>query len=204
MKLAEPATTITDYILSVGTYLLAVLLLLEGISRWQNSVLLWGVAFLAIATAALAGGTFHGFPDMNPLVRAGLWKVTVFSIGLSCMFMLAGTVYATQVPYHKWILAVILLNFLVFAIWMIFRNDYKYVVYDSLITMFAVLALLVIYQPPGTKWILIAVLVSFAAAGIQRSGFSPHKHFNHNDLYHVIQMFAMYLFYKGAMILRDI
>ena len=120
------------------------------------------------------------------------------------MLMLAGTVYASQVPYQEWILAVILLNFLVFAIWMIFRNDYKYVVYDSLITMFAVIALLVIYQPPGTKWILIAVLVSFAAAGIQRSGFSLHKHFNHNDLYHVIQMFAMYLFYKGAMLLRDV
>ena len=62
MKLAEPATTITDYILSFETYLLAVLLLLEGISRWQNSVLLWGVAFLAIATPSTA--------PMNPSAMA--------------------------------------------------------------------------------------------------------------------------------------
>jgi Family of unknown function (DUF6962) len=29
------------------------------------------------------------------------------------------------------------------------------------------------------------------------------RHFNHNDLYHVIQMVGMYVFYKGAILLRD-
>ncbi len=203
MRLAEPATTITDYILSAITFFFAILLIREGNFREQCSIFFWGAAFFTIATAALAGGTFHGFHELPSLIRGALWKVTVFAIGLSCLLMLSGTVFASGLSSQKWIFGLILLNFLVFAIWMIFRSEYKYVVFNSLIAMFGVLALLLYYQPPGTKWILLGVLVSFGAAGIQRSGLALHKHFNHNDLYHVIQMGAMYLFYKGAMLLRD-
>ena len=30
-----------------------------------------------------------------------------------------------------------------------------------------------------------------------------HRHFNHNDLYHVIQIVALYLFYRGGALLVD-
>jgi hypothetical protein len=40
--------------------------------------------------------------------------------------------------------------------------------------------------------------VSLLAAGIQASGFAPHPRFNHNDLYHLIQIGAMLLLYSGA------
>jgi Family of unknown function (DUF6962) len=203
MQLAEPATTITDYLLSAETFFFGILLIRQGTIQSQNSVLFWGAAFLAIATAALAGGTFHGFHNMPSSLRATLWKITVFSIGLSCLLMLSGTVFAVA-HRRTWILALILLNFLAFITWMIYRDDYKWVVYNSLIAMLCLLALLGFFHPPGTKWILLAVLVSFSAAGIQRSGFTLHKHFNHNDFYHVIQMAAMYLFYVGAKLLRDV
>jgi hypothetical protein len=32
---------------------------------------------------------------------------------------------------------------------------------------------------------------------VQAGGFAPHAHFNHNDLYQVIQCVAMFAFYKG-------
>jgi hypothetical protein len=47
------------------------------------------------------------------------------------------------------------------------------------------------------------VLVSFLAAGVQFNEIALHQHFNHNDLYHVIQMGGMYLFYRGALVLKD-
>ena len=50
---------------------------------------------------------------------------------------------------------------------------------------------------------LAAAVVSALAAAVQASGFSLHQHFNHNDLYHVIQIAAMALLYKGARRLRD-
>ena len=53
------------------------------------------------------------------------------------------------------------------------------------------------------EWIIGGVLVSFGAAGIQQSGIALHQHFNHNDIYHVVQMAGVYLLYRGARLLRD-
>jgi hypothetical protein len=51
---------------------------------------------------------------------------------------------------------------------------------------------------PGATWILAGLGVSVAAALVQRSGFALHPHFNHNDLYHVVQMLGTWLLYRGG------
>jgi hypothetical protein len=33
-------------------------------------------------------------------------------------------------------------------------------------------------------------------------GVGVTEHFNHNDLYHLVQMVALYFFYRGACVLR--
>jgi hypothetical protein len=45
----------------------------------------------------------------------------------------------------------------------------------------------------------VGILVSLGGAGIQASGFSIHKYFNHNDLFHVIQMIGYLLMFQGGM-----
>jgi hypothetical protein len=45
---------------------------------------------------------------------------------------------------------------------------------------------------------LWGVSVSVLAAVVQQSGWSLHQHFNHNDLYHVIQAVGVWLLYRGA------
>ena len=52
-------------------------------------------------------------------------------------------------------------------------------------------------------WMAGGMLVSFMAAAVQVNGVALHDHFNHNHLYHVIQMGGMYLFYRGALLLKD-
>jgi hypothetical protein len=59
------------------------------------------------------------------------------------------------------------------------------------------------FQGAGTGWIITSILVAFSGAIVQQSGFALHKHFNHNDIYHVIQMGGMYLMYRGVIILKD-
>jgi hypothetical protein len=66
---------------------------------------------------------------------------------------------------------------------------------------FGVVAALHVWRFSG--WILAGVAVSVGAALVQASGFALHRHFNHNDLYHVIQIAAMLLLYRGARELRD-
>jgi hypothetical protein len=55
----------------------------------------------------------------------------------------------------------------------------------------------------SSKWILAGVAVSIAAGAVQASGFDLYRHFNHNDLYHVIQIAAMLLYSRGARPLVD-
>jgi len=33
---------------------------------------------------------------------------------------------------------------------------------------------------------------------------SLHQHFNHNDVYHVVQIVGLYFFYKGAVLLHGL
>ena len=52
-------------------------------------------------------------------------------------------------------------------------------------------------------WLITGVLVSLVAAIVQARRLALHRHFNHNDLYHVIQMAALYAFYRGGAVLVD-
>ena len=55
----------------------------------------------------------------------------------------------------------------------------------------------------STKWLLVGLMASVAGLVIQQSSIVFNQDFNHNDLYHCIQMLALYLFYRGVSSLRD-
>ena len=54
----------------------------------------------------------------------------------------------------------------------------------------------------GGRWLVRGIGVTVIGLGMQQSGWSPAEHFNHNDLYHVIQMAGLYCFYRGALALH--
>ena len=58
-------------------------------------------------------------------------------------------------------------------------------------------------RAPSAAWILAGVALSVAGGAVQVMRLAPHPRFNHNDLYHVIQMGALYLFYRGGLLLVD-
>ena len=61
-----------------------------------------------------------------------------------------------------------------------------------------------IQREDGTvRWIVAGVLVTLAGAIVQQTGFRNRAHFNHNDIYHLIQIAGFYLLFKGACTLRD-
>jgi hypothetical protein len=61
-----------------------------------------------------------------------------------------------------------------------------------------------IQKSDGTlKWMVAGIAVTLIGALVQQTGFRHHADFNHNDAYHVIQLVALYLFFKGASRLRD-
>ncbi len=209
MKIAGPTTTITDYILAAENVVLAILLIRNGWSTGQTSVKLWGFSFFALAVAAVAGGTYHGFiHSMGPLQSQAVWKITLYSIGVTTFLMLSA-VFLVALP-HPWrniFVGLAVLQWIVYSIWMTTHDDFKYVIYSYAPAMLIILATGVAGYYTGSVqgglWLAGAVLVSFAGALVQQSGLSLHRNFNYNDIYHVIQMIAMLLFYRGGLTLRQ-
>jgi hypothetical protein len=115
--------------------------------------------------------------------------------------MVAGSAIATvSGAARKLILRLALVKLLVYCGWMMLRDDFIFVIADSGVA-FAVVAGLHVWKWNG--FLLAGVAVSVAAALVQASGLALHRHFNHNDLYHVIQIAAMVLLYRGARRLSD-
>ena len=50
----------------------------------------------------------------------------------------------------------------------------------------------------NTKWHAVGVVVSIVGLVIQQGHLSPHPSFNHNDLFHCVQIVALYCFFRGA------
>jgi hypothetical protein len=56
----------------------------------------------------------------------------------------------------------------------------------------------------GIVWLKRAIGVSLAGLAVLVLKLSPHPHFNHNDLYHVIQMGGLFCLYRGAVLLHGL
>ncbi len=205
--MSEPMTVLTDYLLALVAAGLAARLIQAARAGGERSVLLWGVALGATAVAATAGGTYHGFAPGPEGGWLPVWKMTVYAVGVAAASMLAGTLIAAiSGALRRVLLGAVALKLCLYAAWMTVHNDFRWVIYDYAPSMFAVLLLAVAVRRTvrGAGWIAAGVIVSFVGAAVQRSGFDlvPH-YFNHNDLYHVIQIGAIYLFYRGARMLTD-
>jgi hypothetical protein len=180
--MSEPVTLLTDYALGAVSAWLGLRLL--GFSRY------WAVAFLALALAAFLGGTWHGFLQSDLL-----WKATVLSVGVASFGMVAGSaVLTTRGVFSQTLMVFAVIKLALYCAWMLFHDDFAWVIVDTGSALAIVAAL---HLRRFNAWMLAGVGVSVAAALAQANGMALHRHFNHNDLYHVIQIAAMVLFYRG-------
>jgi hypothetical protein len=191
MTISEPMTLATDYLLAGVTAWLA-----WKLPRTFRAQRWWAIAFAALALGAFFGGTWHGLLQSDLL-----WKATVLTVGVASFAMLAGSAIATTSGASRnLLLAFAVVKLIVYSVWMLRRDEFIFVVLDTGIA-FAAVAALHLWRFNG--WIQAGVAVSVLAGLVQASGLSLHRHFNHNDLYHVIQIGAMVLLYRGARLLSD-
>ena len=193
---AEPMTMATDYALAAVTGCLCFFISKQAA---QQSRKFWGLAFAALALAAALGGTHHGF------AIEALWTPTVLAAGLASFGMLAGSAIATTCGrLRQGLIALALAKLLVYSAWMLGHDEFIYVIADSAAALLAISILhLFDWRRSPSRWMLAGVAVSLVAAAAQASGLDLHPGFNHNDLYHVVQIAAMALFYSGARRMQD-
>jgi hypothetical protein len=210
VNIAEPMTMLTDYLIFAASSWFAVTLFNAAEHRGQSCRKLWASAFLIIGIGALLGGTSHGFaPHLDDTAMYWIWKGTLACVGASMYFSVAGTIRGADLP-GKWRSGLAVANvagLIAYVVWIANYDTFLAVIIDS------TLALLVVALLQGrawrrsgatsAPWLIAGVIVSFLGAAVQQSGLSLHLHFNHNDLYHTVQLFALYLFYRGACLLSD-
>ncbi len=205
--ISEPTTMITDYVLGAVSAALGWRLLRDA--RKEHARICWALAFGALAISALIGGTHHGFAAlMNQSTLAITWKITVVAIGAIAFCMMAGSAFATVYGVARTgILALASTQLVVYTAWMLAYDEYLYVVIDTAIAMLTLLLLhgwsVATRKDEASRWVLAGIAVSAVAAAAQYFRIALHEHFNHNDLYHIIQVAAMVLFFRGGKLLWD-
>ncbi len=207
--ITEPATTITDYVLAAVS-------LAWGRIVWRRARVdkvtagrWWAAGLWAVAVAAVAGGTVHGFriplgPEWEPV----LWKASLFAIGgfafAAVMTAVAGGVNPRRRSSPIGIAVIALVGYLV---WVSGHPEFRYASVASAVglgvLLFQQIVARVRFRIPSAPWIATGVAVAAVGAGIQQAGLAPHPYFNHNDLFHVIQIVSTYLFYRGGLLLSD-
>jgi hypothetical protein len=183
----DPMALATDYLLALAAVTFAV--------RLWNRHRLWALAFLFTALAAFLGGTYHAFAPENGL----LWKAVVFSVGIASFFLLAGSggralrIFAT-------------VKLIAYLAWMSTHDEFVWVIADYGISLLILGVVFTVWRSPATRWVLASIAASIAGALVQQFRVTLHPFWmDFNDIYHLIQIVALWLLYRaGAMRQREL
>lgn len=206
MTVHEPMTVLTDLLLTGWCGYLGGRLLIRARDRAPRW---WGVAFCASAVAALSGGLWHGLaPQLAAPLAALLWSLTLWAIGVASAGFLVAAAHATLPPRPaRWLILVAGGKLLFYLFWSAGRDDFLPALLDYAPTLLLVLLLFAwryrSERAAAAPWVGAGILTAFLAAAVQAARLAPHPSFNHNDLYHLLQLLAFWLLYRGGLRLRD-
>lgn len=207
-EVSEPSTTVTDYLLAAVAATLAARLLAAAGPR--PAALLLALAFAAVGASALAGGTAHGFTrQLGERRWRALWRAMLAGAALTSALLLAGVAVAMLDGALRLALLALAAAKVPLVLARSWRDgDFRWIVRDSGATLFAIGLLAAVAWTsrgtagsPAAPWLLGSTVTSVAAGAVQRAGVGLHRHLNHNDLYHLGQCVALYLFYRAALVL---
>jgi len=198
-QISEPATLLTDLLMAA---LACVWFLRLGRGKAMPIVGDWRRTFLWLAIASLLGGTYHGFHALLPdPLSVLLWRGTMASAALINAFILlagSGQFGAGSQAGWRWFAWTKAATVLVLGqVW----PEFLLVLLDAAASLIPVVALAL--RGLGRTWNARAKFMAgvglFVAGGVvQALGLAPHPAFNHNDLFHVLQIFGNWMFYLCA------
>lgn len=194
--IGEIATLATDYALGVLALVLAWRL------RTRADTRAMAVPFLWLAPAAFAGGTFHGLrATLGDTGKFLLWGTTSLAMfGFSYSLLVSYATACLPARWHRSIRALAASKLVVCLAFLVRDPGFLWLLLDYGGSMLALIVVHVGFAPRAraTAWLGVAVVLSVLGALVQRLRLAPSAAFNHNDLYHVVQMASMVCFYLAA------
>lgn len=201
MKIHEPTTTMTDFLIAGCTVWFSGRLLLLDIDSFH---FWWSVVFSTISLGAFLGAIRHGWgPSLGSDWTRLLNLATYAFVGLTAATMIIATLlHYYAYPRLKIVLILLGLSWLIYVWIARHRMSFSTVVYYYVPALIMSGALVAWnsqgHYSDGEIWIMAGMMISLLAGGVQIGKFSLHRHFNHNDLYHVIQLAGLFMIYYGV------
>ena len=205
----EPMTVGTNLVLAVLAFGFAARLTYGPVAEGSAAAGWLAAAFLATGIAAVVGALAHGTdPAAGAALRERFWRGALYATGLIGAATVASVAFfAARAGSRTAILAFAAVKLVAFVIRVTRQPEFRVAAVDyggALAILLAAAAYMAVrHQAPGMAWMIAGVLVSLVAGAVQARRLALHRHFNHNDLYHVIQMAALYAFYRGGTSLVD-
>jgi len=196
--LHEPMTFVTDILLAAWAAGLGGRLF--GQDRHPERRL-WAAGLVCTAAAALLGGVWHGFsPSWGEAAVTVIWRLVLLLIGAAdTLFGLAVVRYALGDPWRRRLAGGLLVKAGAYLLLIVVYDGFWLAVLDYVPTLLLILGLeFVRLSSAEARWLCAGVVLALIAAGVQVGGLDLHPRFNHNDLYHLLQGGALYLFYRGG------
>jgi predicted membrane channel-forming protein YqfA (hemolysin III family) len=204
----EPMTVATDVVLAVLAFLFAARLASRSAAEGAVAAACLAAAMVVTGLAALIGAFAHATDPAHAALRERLWRGTVYTTGLIGAATVATVAFfAARGSARMALLAFAAIKLVVFMYRVARQPEFRIVAADYgvalAILLVGAVSEMVRREAPGMTWLVAGVLVSLLAGIVQARRLAPHRNFNHNDLYHVIQMVALYAFYRGGLLLVD-
>ena len=191
-------TAATDYVIAVACGAFAVSLAARGVR------IEWPVGFALGGISALLGGTWHGFRSaFAPRAQASLWMLTLLTFGASAAAFGAGAISVVAPQVQSLTLRLAALTMLGIYTVAALRNPgfatAGRMALLMLVTFAAMSALLFLRgDSQSGGWMLACVALNVAGIVVQLRNIAPHPRFNHNDLFHALQLAALACLYGAV------
>lgn len=200
----EIDVAVTDYILFIECLIFSWLIHKSTHlnKSYQKALLL---VFMSLAVSALIGGTYHGFfSQIETTTSQIIWTSTLICIGITAYgFVLLGVYLLFGRINSVYLHLPLTAGFLFYVVSVSRESNFLYaiLVYLPAIVILIIGMTKVYVQHRGLPVLIgiIGLLLSIAASAVQQLQWSIHPvYFSYNAVYHVILMFALWLFYIGA------
>lgn len=167
--------------------------------RQRGKVNIWTGALFWLAVAAALGAVAHGFKLPGRVLKL-LWNLLYLSLGFTVALFVVGVIndmWGRRVAYRA--LPVMLLGGLVFfGLTLLFPGSFLiFIIYEAVAMLFALgayLRLALEKRLNGAGWMATGILITIIAAGVQATqslSLTFVWPFDHNGLYHLIQMVGL-------------
>ncbi len=201
----EQTTAATDVVMAILAFIVTLKVYQSGKHKDIKKTRIWVWAFGLLTFASATGAVAHGF-QMSELTNFILWQPLNLALGVAIGLFAAGVVYDYRhFSLPKTLIPILLVFAIIFyTITVLIPNAFiVFIVYEAIAMIFAfvVYTLLASRKQLAGAWFMAGgILVTIIAAAIQAIESIKVTfiwEFDHNGIFHIVQMIGLILLLKG-------